>query len=65
MNSPTDSTFMDKISFSIANLISSIDFATPEKTIFFLSAPAIKHLFSSLPETTSNPDPRLINNFKM
>ena len=49
---------IEKISFSTANLISSFVLPTPEKTIFLESAPATKHLFNSLPETTSNPEPK-------
>ena len=64
-NSPRDSIFIDRISFSIANLISSYDFPTPEKTIFFLSAPARRHLFSSFPETTSNPEPSSANSLRI
>ena len=64
-NSPKDSIFIDKMSLSIANLISSSDLATPEKTILLLSAPAKRHLFSSFPETTSNPDPRSDNSLSI
>ena len=64
-NSPYDSILIDKISFSIANVISSSVFATPENTILFLSAPARRHLLSSFPDTTSKPEPRSDNNFNI
>ena len=54
---------IEKIFFSIASLISSFVFPTPEKTISLGSAPANKHLLSSLPETTSNPEPNKFKSF--
>ena len=64
-NSPYDSILIERISFSIANFISSFDFATPENTILFLSAPAVRQRLSSFPDTTSNPEPSSDNNFRM
>ena len=49
-NSSSDSMFIERISSFIASSSSSEDLATPEKTIFFGSAPASIQRFNSFPK---------------
>ena len=60
-----DATFINKIFFLIANLISSSVLPTPEKTILFGLIPDLIALSNSPPETTSAPDPIFFKTFKI
>ena len=58
-NSSSDSILIERIPSFIACAISSEDLATPEKTIFLGSAPALMQRFNSLPETHQIQNPIL------
>ena len=64
-NSSSDSILIERIPSFIACSISSADLATPEKTIFLGSAPALMQRFNSLPETTSNPEPNFTSSLSI
>ena len=57
LSSETDSTLKQRIPTSSARIISSRDFATPEKTTFDASPPAASTRSSSPCETISKPEP--------
>ena len=61
----SDSTFINKIFFLIAILISSSVLPTPEKTILLGFIPDLIALSNSPPETTSAPDPIFFKIFKI
>jgi len=57
----SDSILINKIFFFIANLISSLVFPIPEKTIFLGLILAFKAFNNSPAETTSAPEPIFFN----
>ena len=65
LSSFSDSMLIEKIFSFRASWISALVFPTPENTMFFGSAPAKRHRLSSLPDTTSNPDPISFKSFRI